>query len=92
MGFHAGNRLAVLDALSPLGILGNGIAGGEGAIYFWAKLPEGCCDEKVVEWLIHKYGICIIPGTACGMPGMCGCHSELIHFLYGLKGFLHGAQ
>ena len=34
-------RDTIIDALSPLGALGSGIAGGEGAIYLWAKLPEG---------------------------------------------------
>ena len=33
------NRL--LEALSPLGTPGDGIGGGEGAIYLWARLPEG---------------------------------------------------
>ena len=31
-------RDAVLDALTPLG---KNVCGGEGAIYFWAKLPAG---------------------------------------------------
>lgn len=43
-----GNRALVLDALSPLGTLGNGVAGGEGAIYFWAKLPEHSKDDVKV--------------------------------------------
>lgn len=34
-------REAVLDALSPLGSIGSGIADGKGAIYLWARLPEG---------------------------------------------------
>ena len=34
-------RETLIDALSPLGTLGNGVAGGEGAIYLWAQLPEG---------------------------------------------------
>lgn len=33
-------RAAALDALRPLGTLGNGVYGGD-AIYIWAKLPEG---------------------------------------------------
>ena len=38
----AGNREALVDALSPLGALGSGsVVGGEGAIYLFAKLPEG---------------------------------------------------
>lgn len=103
-------REVLIDALSPLGSRGDGIAGGEGAIYLWARLPKGktplhalsletpCpvhilytkarrsklargtlksnlllagCDddEAVVEWLIKKHGVCVIPGTACGSPG-----------------------
>ena len=35
-------REAILDALSPLSDgKDSGVAGGEGAIYFWAKLPQG---------------------------------------------------
>lgn len=30
-----GNRALVIDALSPLGSLGRGVSGGEGAIYLW---------------------------------------------------------
>ncbi len=41
-------REAITDALSPLGSLGNGVAGGEGAIYLWAKLPEG--QQLFPQW------------------------------------------
>lgn len=34
------NREVIADALSPLGSKGHGWVGGEGAIYFWAKLPD----------------------------------------------------
>ena len=34
-------RDALIDALSPLGTLGNGIAPSQGAIYLFARLPEG---------------------------------------------------
>ena len=34
-------REALLDALSPLSEAGTAVVGGEGAIYLWAKLPEG---------------------------------------------------
>ena len=40
-GQHAVCRETIIDALSPLGTLGSGVAGGEGAIYLWAKLPRG---------------------------------------------------
>ena len=26
-------------------------------------------DEAVVEWLAREHGVCVIPGTACGLPG-----------------------
>jgi katanin p60 ATPase-containing subunit A1 len=64
------NRRVILEALVPIGSLGNGIAGGEGAIYLWARLPKGCEDDtRVVEWLVKKHKVCLIPGTACGCPG-----------------------
>lgn len=66
-----GNRQALLDALSPLGR--ENIGGGEGAIYFWGKLPvgRGCDDDdvKVVEWLVKKHKVCVIPGSSCGVRG-----------------------
>lgn len=61
------NRRVVMDALRPLG---EDVAGGEGALYFWAKLPEANPDdEAVVEWLVKKHGVCLIPGSSCGAPG-----------------------
>lgn len=39
VGGLAGNRAALIDALSPLGT--SNIVGGEGAIYLFAKLPDG---------------------------------------------------
>ncbi|KIZ00843.1 hypothetical protein MNEG_7123 [Monoraphidium neglectum] len=76
----ATNRAALLDALSPLNAAADGdggtaappaVAGGEGAIYFWARLPRGFenSDEQVVAWLISDHGVCLIPGSACGCPG-----------------------
>lgn len=78
----AANRAAIADALSPLaaapqngggaGVSATaGVAGGEGAIYFWARLPPGFedADEAVVGWLIREHGVCVIPGSACGAPG-----------------------
>lgn len=66
------NKAALLDALSPLGSPGGlgSVAGGEGAIYFFAKLPSGRTDdEAVVEWLVNEHGVCLIPGSSCGAPG-----------------------
>ena len=62
------NRAALLDALSPLGA--GSVVGGEGAIYLFARLPPGCeDDEAVVQWLVRRHRVCLIPGTACGCPG-----------------------
>lgn len=44
-----GCREAVLDALSPLGSPGSGIADGKGAIYLWARLPEGAAVSQRLE-------------------------------------------
>jgi hypothetical protein len=45
-------RDVLIDALSPLGSLGSGVAGGEGAIYLWAKLPEGVvlCQQHLLTF------------------------------------------
>lgn len=61
------NRELTLDALS---VLGEGaVAATEGAIYFFAKLPDGLDDEVVVERLIKEHRVTLIAGTSCGMPG-----------------------
>ena len=40
------------------------------AIYLFVRLPEGCADDvAVVRWLTEAHGVCLIPGSACGMPG-----------------------
>lgn len=46
-------RMAVLDALSPLG---DNVHGGEGAIYRWAKLPAG--EESTLR--AEVYGLSIL--------------------------------
>ncbi|KAK7255307.1 hypothetical protein RIF29_28714 [Crotalaria pallida] len=63
------NREIVTAALSPLGE--GAVKGGEGAIYLYAKLPEGrgYDDFEVVHWLAHRHGIAVIPGSACGSSG-----------------------
>lgn len=73
----AANRAAVAAALAPLGEAGGGgaavTAASRGAIYLWAKLPEGggaaADDNAVVAWLVREHGVCLIPGSACGAPG-----------------------
>ncbi len=50
------------------------VYGGQGAIYFFAKLPNQYEDDlKVVKYLAEQYGVVIIPGTACGCP----CHIRI---------------
>ncbi|KAJ0959898.1 hypothetical protein J5N97_000332 [Dioscorea zingiberensis] len=63
------NRELLIKALSPLGE--DAVKGGEGAIYLWAKLPEKYSDAdfEVVEWLVHRHGVVVIPGSASGGPG-----------------------
>ncbi|CAL9241357.1 unnamed protein product [Arabidopsis halleri] len=62
------NRDILKEALEPLGK--ENVKGGEGAIYLWAKLPEGHRDDfKVVRWLAHRHGVVVIPGCASGGPG-----------------------
>ncbi|KAE9616140.1 hypothetical protein Lal_00017116 [Lupinus albus] len=63
------NREIVLEALSPLGE--GSVKGGEGAIYLYAKLPEGrgYDDFEVVHWLANRHGVAVIPGSACGSCG-----------------------
>ncbi|KAF3964240.1 hypothetical protein ACB098_05G057700 [Castanea mollissima] len=62
------NREIVLKALSPLGE--DGVRGGEGAIYLWAKLPDQYVEDfKVVDWLARRHEVLVIPGSSCGCPG-----------------------
>jgi aspartate/methionine/tyrosine aminotransferase len=64
------NREAVRAALA--GALGPGaVAGGEGGIYFFVRLPEGVArrDEDVVRWLVARAGVCVLPGSSCQAPG-----------------------
>jgi len=64
----AENRHAVASAVED--VLGkDAIVGGSGAIYLMAKLPVQD-DFRVVDWLSSKHGVCVIPGSACGAPGM----------------------
>lgn len=51
-----------------------------GAIYLWSRLPasllrggtsggEQLTDSAVIEWLVKRHGVCLVPGSACGSPG-----------------------
>lgn len=62
------NRSRIHKALECLGE--ENIAPSDGAIYKWCKLPPGCeDDDRVVEWLVNKHKVCVIPGSSCGCPG-----------------------
>jgi aspartate/methionine/tyrosine aminotransferase len=66
------NRAAVRAALeSALGAAS--VVGGQGAIYFFARLPPAFAapglDVEVVRWLVVRKGVCVIPGSACSAPG-----------------------
>lgn len=51
-------------------------------LLYISPAPETCCcallccgsagcedDDAVVAWLVKKHGVCLIPGSACGLPG-----------------------
>lgn len=68
VGGLAEQKALVLEALTPLG--DGAVKGGSGAIYLFCRLPAGCEDDTaVVRLLVEEYGVCLIPGSACGMPG-----------------------
>jgi len=77
------NKRLMLEALEPLKKNGE-IWGGSGAIYLMAKLPPGSQDdEAVLEYLAAEHGVCAIPGSACGAPGMIRvCYANLASPLY----------
>jgi aspartate/methionine/tyrosine aminotransferase len=53
------------------------VVGGDGAIYLWAKLPPSDSEDEngvmndvqVAERLVRDYGVALIPGSFCGVPG-----------------------
>ena len=62
------NREILREALSPMGK--DAVMGGEGAIYLWARLPEKFSDDfEVVQWLLNRHGVILIPGSSSGSPG-----------------------
>lgn len=66
-------KAAVMRALQPLGKWGEGVFGGEGAIYVFAKLPEGCEDDAAVA-KVRGVGGCVRV-CCCACVHMCvgGC-------------------
>ena len=62
------NRRMVLEAVGCLGE--EHIAPSQGAIYVFCRLPEKHQDDQqVVEWLVRRHKVCVIPGSSCGAPG-----------------------
>ncbi|MQL85581.1 hypothetical protein Taro_018101 [Colocasia esculenta] len=62
------SRELLREALSPLGK--DAVMGGEGAIYLWAKLPDAHSNDfEVVEWLVKKHKVVVIPGSSSGGKG-----------------------
>lgn len=69
-----GSRELILDAMSSLECC----MGGTGAMYIMGKLPDGMDDLVFAERLIEKYGVAVIPGNFCGLPGWIRvCYSNL---------------
>ena len=78
-----GNRGVVKKALAPLDALAaaeeenasSALGAARGAIYLWSRLPASLLksgeltDSKIVEWLVKRHGVCLVPGSACGSPG-----------------------
>ena len=64
---------------------GSALGAARGAIYLWSRLPasllrggrgggqqqqqQQLTDSSVVEWLVKRHGVCLVPGSACGSPG-----------------------
>ncbi|KAL7538983.1 hypothetical protein ACHAXR_008924 [Thalassiosira sp. AJA248-18] len=67
-------RAAILEAMSSL----EEIIGGDGAMYVMGKLPDGTDDQKFASSLVEHYGVAVIPGSFCGLPGWIRvCYSNL---------------
>jgi len=79
----AEQKALVLEALEPLikAMGPEAVQGGSGAIYLFCKLPDHAQDDvAAVKMLTEKFGVCIIPGSACGMPGhvrLCYANKDL---------------
>ncbi|KAL9190413.1 hypothetical protein ACHAXT_007624 [Thalassiosira profunda] len=67
-------RAAILEAMSLL----EEIIGGDGAMYVMGKLPDGADDQNFASSLVEDYGVAVIPGSFCGLPGWIRvCYSNL---------------
>lgn len=45
------------------------VAGGEGALYLWVRLPEGHHGDAACRELIAREGVATLPGSAFARPG-----------------------
>ena len=45
------------------------------------RLPEACGgdDVQAVEWLVVHAGVCVVPGSAFGVPGHVRCSFANLH-------------
>ena len=67
-------RSAILDAISSL----EEVIGGTGAMYVMGKLPDNMDDQEFASSLVEYYGVAVIPGSFCGLPGWIRvCYSNL---------------
>eukprot|EP00593_Proboscia_inermis_P013612 CAMPEP_0171323746 /NCGR_PEP_ID=MMETSP0816-20121228/115766_1 /TAXON_ID=420281 /ORGANISM="Proboscia inermis, Strain CCAP1064/1" /LENGTH=460 /DNA_ID=CAMNT_0011822531 /DNA_START=208 /DNA_END=1591 /DNA_ORIENTATION=- len=67
-------RRAMQEALSNLPT----VVGGSGAMYLMGELPSGVDDVIFAETLVEEYGVAVIPGSYCGLPGWIRvCYSNL---------------
>mmetsp|Transcript_30884 Transcript_30884/g.37615 ORF Transcript_30884/g.37615 Transcript_30884/m.37615 type:complete len:512 (+) Transcript_30884:59-1594(+) len=69
-------RRAMQEALSNL----PNVVGGSGAMYLMGQLPPNCGvdDVQFAELLVEEYGVAVIPGSYCGLPGWIRvCYSNL---------------
>ena len=75
----AANKRVVADALAV--VAGpEAVRGGSGAIYLMGPLPEAAAgdDLDAVVRLSKDHGVQVIPGSACGAPGMIrACYANL---------------
>ena len=67
-------RKYIFEAMSSL----DEIIGGNGAMYVMGKLPSGTNDQEFASSLVEHFGVAVIPGSFCGLPGWIRvCYSNL---------------
>ena len=74
----AANNRPIVRAALAAALGDDNVLGGEGGIYFFARLPPAFAerarsvesgDDDVVRWLVARAGVCVLPGSACAAPG-----------------------